>query len=271
MFSCKRTHDGLPKLDTPVKLEDDANCKDEAWSEVDEEQTQDTENQCSIEELCTLLQDSDVLSGVKKTIKDFHRRQTSTFRTDNCCYVAPSYRRRKYLGTRKFGEQVLPARDVLWQQLADPSFVVFDKQLFATVNLPFFRFDSKEIQNDAMVNTVAVVQGYYSPKPSLVSVCHLSSFCVNQTSAPYYLQLDADVENPFQFLFPVCAQHEANCEIVSVHDNYLKIEILLLRTTRAIPIGGQLRIHTPHSITHITTSRGYGRRLTWLKQVRVED
>jgi len=268
----------------------DAQSKKKVRTKVDEEQalSETTNKQDSFDtDQCTAdmhidveeffyacLQDSHVLRNIKQQYNSFHHRQSKTFGTDVCCYVFPSTRRRKQIsGGIKYGTPVLPVRKMNWNDWDEPPVVAFDNMLFATKNLNFL-----DEPVDYFENAFAVLQGSYSSKSSPVSICHLASVCVNHTSAPYYLQLDTDLpcdhqdkllDNPFQYLFPVVQKEKANCEVVSVSDQHLKAEILLLRTTRPVPIGHQLCLTEPHSIPHITMNRGNGRRLAWFKNVCV--
>jgi hypothetical protein len=239
-----------------------------------------TDFECTVDDLREALQDTDILRSIKREYNSFHERCSRTFSTDNCCYVFPSSQRRKQPQGLKYGEQVLPVKSVDWVELYDPPLVAFDNMLFATKNLNFRRLDSLCQPVDYFENVFAVLQGSYSSKPSAVSICHLASLCVNHTSAPYYLQLDNKIpsndsdklqDNPFQYLFPVVSEKEANCEVVSVNDAHLKTEVLLLRTTRPVAMGNQLCVAEPHSVPHITTERGYGRKLTWFHDVCVTD
>lgn len=273
----------------------DAQSKKKVRTYVDEEQTFrkatdkqepvppencDPDAECSIDELYQCLRDSEILCNIKQQYNSFHERQSKTFNTDVCCYVSPSSRRRKHSGGLKYGDPVLPSRNVNWIDFEDPPVVAFDNMLFSTQNLSYRTMDSLCQPMNYFENAFAVLQGSYSSKASPVSICHLTSVCVNHISTPYYLQLDTDLpcfhpqklqDNPYQYLFPVVSEEEANCEVVSVNDEHLKAEVLLLRTTRPVPIGHRLCLAEAHSVPHITMERGNGRKLTWFKNVCVNE
>lgn len=226
------------------------------------------------EELHAMLHETKILRNIKQQYDNFHQRQSKLFSTDVCCYVSPSSRRKKQQGGKAWGNQVLPVLSIDWLAFEDPPVVAFDNMLFATTNLSYCdRFEN------FFDNVFAVLQGSYSSTSSPVSICHLASVCVKNTSAPYYLRLDSDLpssdptkleDNPFQYLFPLGTDDEANCEVASVSDTHLKAEVLVLRTTRPVLIGQQLCLAKAHFVHHITTERGYGRKLTWFKDVRVD-
>ena len=242
-----------------------------AFEETDE--NCDPNVEATFGEIYESLIDTAVLRQIKEQYDSFHQRMYKTYSTKNFCYVTPSTRRKKNIGGSKYGDAVLPVKKVSWIDLADPPVVAFDTMLFATKNLHFCPLTFDKGFDKGFENVFAVLQGSYSSKASAVSICHLASVCVNHNSAPYYLQLDKTTmgDNPYQYLFPGVSEEEANCEVISVNDHHLKAEVLLLRTTRPVPIGQKLNLAKAHSVEHITFERKNGRKLFWFQDVCVSD
>ena len=242
-------------------------CDTQSQAFVSEERDPNVE--CHVDELYAwTVQENTVLCNLKKEYNAFQQRQIKTYSTDVCCYVSPTTRRKKEFGGTKWGNLIQPTVSLDWNALEDPPLLVFDKMMICTKNLPY---DDKLLSE----NVFAVLQGSYSCKLGNFCIPHLSSVCVNNTSAPYYLNLDtklpSDIVNPFQYLFPFVPPEDANCEIVSVFDGHIKAEVLLLRNIRPVPIGQQLTVSQVHSVSHITTKRGHGRKMTWFKDVCVSE
>lgn len=222
-------------------------------------ESSETAKQTQPETPCALLV---TLQHMRKLFIEEHQKQVACM--ERSAFLYPLQVRFRGIGFK------CPFLDIPWKepQFADPSFVVFADTIYFSKNC-FFKKTNMEDKVSYYKNVVGILTGRWFSAPGEERLVKenvfyaMSSLSAKNMSEGLYLDVSGTM---WEHLYSTLSntKDKSNCEIISMVDNDLQCEVLLVSITRDVQIGEPLILAEPHRSEFQLNVRGHGRKLCWL-------
>jgi hypothetical protein len=209
-------------------------------------------------------------SSLERMRNTFMTEHVTMHSTTNCAFISPCMA--GGLKNYKLGFKC-PVLSLPWELLEDSPVLEFDQTLFFTTDIKYRRL-AYDKATTYIKNVVAVLEGQWLTLPGDTEQATtrphtfyaMQSVCTNNAGQGLYLDVS---QTKFKYLHDTLTTTKtpANCEIMSVLDENLKTEVLVVSVTKDVKAGDQLVINSLHRHEFYLQGRSRGRKLTWFNDV----